>query len=131
MTDRRRPPPPTPLGYIDRLPARALLDRLPVPIWAVQDDTVIYANPAFADMLGRPAGRLTGADAAALLAYPESQSTAMVVRQHAGALLGVNHVDGSVLKVIVSEPLLVRTDDPITLVGVQDVTTQLWEANHS
>jgi hypothetical protein len=30
----------------------------------------------------------------------------------------------------VSQPMLMRANDPVTLVGVQDVTEHLWERGH-
>ena len=68
MEERRRPPPETPVGYIDRLPARGLLNRLPVPIWAVHDGAVLYTNRAFEEMLGLPAESLIGAAAVDVIA---------------------------------------------------------------
>jgi hypothetical protein len=38
MDERRRPDPDTALGYLERLPALVLLERLPVPVLAVQHD---------------------------------------------------------------------------------------------
>ena len=56
ITERRRQPPPnTPDGYLHELPALILLDRLPTPMLATGlDGVLIYANPAFATMLGHP-----------------------------------------------------------------------------
>jgi hypothetical protein len=52
---RREPPPSTPDGYLHELPALTLLDRLPTPMLATGlDGVLIYANPAFATMLGHP-----------------------------------------------------------------------------
>jgi len=50
-----------------------LLDSLPLPAWVVELDgrTVVAANAAASALLGMPAERLLGADAAALLATPE------------------------------------------------------------
>jgi PAS domain S-box-containing protein len=132
VEDRRKPPPPTLLGYIDHLPSRVLLNRLPVPIWAIQDNTILYANRAFEDMLGSPSDSLTGAAAADLIAdhVGDAGSAGAMLRQRAGALLNLHHADGSVVTVIVSQPMLMRANDPVTLVGVQDVTEHLWERGH-
>lgn len=129
MKERRQRPPAQPLGYIDRLPARILLDRLPVPIWAVRDDQVIYANRAFEEMLGHPVDSLSGAVAVDLIVgqTADRTSVAAVVREWAGQLLDLRHADGSIVKAIVSPPLLMRGDDTVVLTGVQDVTQHLWE----
>ena len=67
---RRRPPPSTPEGYLDQLPTLILLERLAIPMLATRlDGVVVYANPAFATMLGYPdAITLTGLQLPALLA---------------------------------------------------------------
>jgi len=129
VKERRQPPPPEPLGYIDRLPVRILLDRLTVPMWAVLDDEVLYVNRAFEEMLGHPVGSLSGALAAKLIDddTTERMSTAMVLRERAGALMGLRHADGSIVKVIVSPPMTMRSDDPVILTGVQDITEYVWE----
>jgi PAS domain S-box-containing protein len=129
VEERRQSPPAAPLGYIDRLPARILLNRLPVPMWAVHDGEVLYANRAFEEMLGHPAGSLDGTAAADLLAdgTGDGVSVEMMLRERAGRLLGLRHADGSIAKVIVSSPMLRREDDTVTLVGVQDVTEYVWE----
>jgi PAS domain S-box-containing protein len=128
VPERRQPRPPDPLGYIDRMPARVLLERLPVPIWAVHSDGIIYANRAFTDMLGYPAASLSGVPAAGFIVDAGPAVPAgVLIRRHAGELLDLRHADGSIVKVIVSEPMLWRCNDPVTLVGVQDVTKQTWE----
>ncbi len=98
-------------------------------MWAIQDNTILYANRAFEDMLGRPSDSLTGAHAADLIAdhLGDPGPVGAMLRYRAGALLNLYHADGSVVTVIVSQPMLMRADDPVTLVGVQDVTEHLWE----
>lgn len=129
LEDRRQPLPLEPLGHIDRLPARVLLDRLPMPILAVHDDTVVYANPAFETMLGHPVGSLGGTGAGGLVDEDISGegSVGLVLRRRAGELLGLQHSDGSLLNVVVSQPLLLRADEQVVLIGVQDVTERIWE----
>lgn len=129
MHDRRQPL-SSEFGDIDRLPPKVLLTRLPVPIWAVRGNTIVFANPAFEEMLGLPAASIEGSSAAALV-NDEIGDDAVdtVLRQRAGKLLGLRHTDGSAVKVIVSMPMLIRFDEPVVLVGVQDVTQHLWEGS--
>jgi PAS domain S-box-containing protein len=129
VNERRQSPPAAPLGYIERLPAQLVLDRLPVPMWAVHGGKVIYANRAFEEMLGHPVGGLGGTAAADLIVGGTGAgvSVASMLRERAGRLLNLRHADGSVMKVIVSFPMLLREDDPVTLTGVQDVTEYVWE----
>lgn len=127
MEDRRRPPPEAPLGYIDRLPAQLLLNRLSVPMWAIHDGEVIYANHAFEEMLGYAGDSLVGTAAADLIANGDGTPVATVLQESAGRLLDLRHADGSIVKVIVSTPMLKRDDDPVILTAVQDVTEYVWE----
>jgi PAS domain S-box-containing protein len=130
LKDRRQSPPVEPLGHIDRLPARVLLDRLPMPILAVHKDTVVYANPAFETMLGHPVGSL-GGTAAARLVDEDTRSEGSVgstLRRRSGELLGLRHSEGSLIKVVVSQPMLLRADEQVVLIGVQDVTEHIWES---
>lgn len=56
--DRRRTvqASPSPIEALKQLPALVLLERIPVPTLAVlQDGTIVFANTAFADILGRDA----------------------------------------------------------------------------
>lgn len=126
--DDRRQPLDSELCDIDRMPPMVLLARLPVPIWAVRDDAIVFANPAFEEMLGRPAASLNGVNAADLVDDELGGDTVgAVLRQRAGKVLGLRHTDGSTVKVIVSMPMLIRFDEAVVLVGVQDVTQHLWE----
>jgi PAS domain S-box-containing protein len=98
-------------------------------MWAVHDDKVIYANPAFEQMLGHAGDNLNGAAAVDLIDAGASEGIPVTVllRKRAGELLGLRHADGSIIKVIVSPPMLLRGDDPVILTGVQDVTEYVWE----
>ena len=46
----------SPMEALEQLPALVLLERIPVPTLAVlQDGTIVFANGAFAEMVGRDA----------------------------------------------------------------------------
>jgi PAS domain-containing protein len=111
------------------MPARLLLDRLPVPIWAVHGDTVVYTNDAFAEMIGHDRGHLSAVFASELIRDVPSLDTPLttLLQRRAGELMALRHADGSILQVVVSRPMLLRADDPVTLVGVQDVTEHIWD----
>src|ERR1700678_4792710 len=56
----------SPMDTLTRLPAWGVLERMPVPSLAVaRDGTILFANTAFAEMVGYPQDRLAGA------AFPE------------------------------------------------------------
>jgi hypothetical protein len=131
MQDHRRQPPPSTLqGYL-QLPAPIVLDRLPVPIFAVHGDTLLYANCAFEQLVGRPAGSLHGCRGTELVddhLSMEPAGLASVVRLVGGGLLRLRHADGWYLKVILSSLMeWAQGDDLITLVSVQDMSEHFWE----
>lgn len=56
--DRRRDgrQPRSPMDTLRQLPALVVLERFPVPVLAISaDGTILFANTAFADMLGHSA----------------------------------------------------------------------------
>ncbi|KAA0023959.1 PAS domain S-box protein [Antrihabitans cavernicola] len=131
MEDRREPRPDTPLGYLQRLPASILLDRLPVPILAVHlDGTIVHANPAFEDMLGFEQNAVVGRETADVLAAILADDTTAIeyLRGAAGDIISLVAEDGSTVRAVVSESVFTRKDDPVALVCFHDVTEQLWDA---
>ena len=60
----------SPMDVLTRLPAVVVLDRLPVPSLAMaRDGIILFANTAFAEMVGHPQDGLAG------LAFPETFHT--------------------------------------------------------
>ena len=129
---RRRPSPSRPEEYLRTLPALILLDRLPIPILATGlDGVVVYANPAFATMLGHHPDNvmLTGQQLSALLAGhaatpPRDCVTAL--RAASNVIVDWLHVEGFPVRSVISETLFVRTTDQILLFGVTDITELTW-----
>ncbi len=134
---RRRPPPTTMAGYLDQLPARVLLDRLPTPAVAVGlDGLIIYANPAYARLLGHAkATTLTGRPLNTLLAGRShtlpTECVTLLQTTDTGAMTNWCHVDGYPVATLVSQPLLIRDDDPLLLITVTDMTECLWSNGSS
>jgi PAS domain S-box-containing protein len=131
-SQRRRPPPVTTLGYLDQLPARILLDRLPTPALAVGlDGVLIYANPACARLLGyAETTTLTGQPLNTLLAgqshtAPRKCLTLLRTPENSAVTLW-RHADGYPVATLLSRPLLIRDDDPLVLITVTDMTEWLW-----
>jgi hypothetical protein len=85
--ERRRPSPSTPEGYLQELPALALLDRLAIPMLAVRlDGVLVHTNPAMATMLGHQA------DTVALIGQPFISETVFVRASDQILLIGVTDV---------------------------------------
>jgi PAS domain-containing protein len=133
ITERRRQPPPsTPDGYLHELPASILLDRLPTPMLATGlDGVLIYANPAFATMLGHPGTTtLTEQPLPALLAgYSATPPRDCVTALRAAAgtvVIDWLHAEGFAVRTVVSNALLLRATDPILLISITDITELMW-----
>lgn len=129
--DRRRAPrPATMIGYLQQLPALAVLQRLAIPILAVGDDGIIlYTNPACAAMLGHSDNALAGRPLNQLLRTgPRTPAQSVqALRTAAGTVTAWSHSENGTVKAIVSPPLLI--DDPVLVVGLTDVTEWLWSVD--
>jgi PAS domain S-box-containing protein len=128
--DRRRTAQASPsaLEALKQLPALVLLERIPVPTLAVlQDGTIVFANRAFADILGRDAEEVV-----ALKFYDifygalETESVLSVVDGLANMVVELAHKDGSTVRALMSRSALRRADDAIALATFQDLTEELW-----
>ena len=118
----------SPTDILTRLPAVVMLERVPVPTLAMaRDGTILFANTAFAEMLGY------GQDSLAGLAFPEIFHT---VPAAVGALSGVDalanlvvelqHCEGWTVRARMSKSALKRSDDPVVLVTFENLTERLW-----
>jgi PAS domain S-box-containing protein len=116
------------IDVLTRLPAVVVLERVPVPTLAVaRDGIILFANTAFAEMLGY------GQDGLAGLAFREIFHT---VPAGAGALSGVEalanlvvelrHGEGWTVRARMSKSALMRRDDPVVLVTFENLTERLW-----
>ena len=129
---RRRPPPSTPEGYLDALPGLILLDRLPIPMLATRlDGVVVYANPAFATMLGYHPDTitLTGQQLPALLAgHSATPPHDCVTALRAARTVVVDwlHAEGFPVRSVISDSLFVRATDQLLLIGATDITELMW-----
>jgi PAS domain-containing protein len=116
-------------GYLDELSARVLLDRLPIPAIAVGDDGIVaFANPACQTMLGHLKISLVGRPLTEFLGIRPTTAAEAVsnLRNAADTTTVWAHPTNGMVKVVASRPLLLRADDPVTLVTLTDVTDWLW-----
>jgi PAS domain S-box-containing protein len=118
----------SPMDILTRLPAVVVLERVPVPALAMaRDGIVLFANAAFAEMVGYRQDSLAG------LAFPEIFHT---VPEAVGALAGVHalanpvvelqHCEGWTVRARMSKSALMRCDDPVVLVTFENLTERLW-----
>ena len=134
VVDRRRnaQASQSPREALEQLPALVLLERIPVPTLAVlQDGTIVFANKAFAEMVGREAEEVV------VLKFHdvfhtalETESVLSVVDGLANMVVELAHRDGSTVRALMSRSALRRADDAIALATFQDLTEELWANEH-
>ena len=118
----------SPMDILTRLPAVVVLERIPVPTLAVaRDGTILFANTAFADMVGYRQDRLAG------LAFPEIFHTGPAavcalsnVDALANLVVELQHCEGWTVRARMSKSALMRCNGPVVLVTFENLTEQLW-----
>lgn len=121
-----------PNAALDQMPARLVLERIPVPSLAIsRDGRILFANKAFADMLGRSTEALLAMEFTELFrTAPTDESPVSLVRKYADQLVELVHADESVVRARMSKSALLRDDDPLALATFHDLTEQLWTQGH-
>ncbi|UQX12973.1 PAS domain-containing protein [Candidatus Mycobacterium methanotrophicum] len=111
-----------------RLPALVLLERIPVPTLAVlQDGTIVFANCAFAEMVGCDAEEVVSLKFHDVFYGASTTESALsVVDGLANMVVELAHKDGSTVRALMNRSALWRSDDEIALATFQDLTEQLW-----
>lgn len=119
----------TPMATLEGMPALVVLNRLPVPVLAIDEDgTILFANIAFADMLGHTPERVRAMNFADIFhTLPADESAVSVVRAHADLVVELLHRDLSIVRARMSKSALLRDDDPVALATFQDLTERLWD----
>jgi len=119
---------PSPMTLLKELPALVVLERFPVPVLAIgEDGAILFANKAFAEMLGHPAEAITALKFRQIFhTLPAEESAVSVVRAHADLIVELLHQDGSIVRAQMSKSALLRGDDPVALATFQDLTERLW-----
>jgi PAS domain S-box-containing protein len=118
----------SPMTMLDQLPARVVLERMPVPVLAtVHDGSIVFANAAFAEMLGYSSEEVLALKFLQIFdTIPVDESPVFLVRGYAGRVVGLRHADGSIVRAKMSKSALMRDDDPLALATFEDLTEQLW-----
>jgi PAS domain S-box-containing protein len=116
------------MALLKELPALVVLERFPVPVLAIAEDgTILFANAAFADMLGYSADVVTTLNFRQIFRIlPAEDSAVSVVRANADLVVELVHQDGSTVRARMSKSALLRGDDPVALATFQDLTERLW-----
>jgi PAS domain S-box-containing protein len=117
-----------PLDILRRLPALVVLERIPVPSLAmVRDGIILFANSAFAEMVGYGQDQLAGA------AFPEFFHTVPAalcglssVDAVSNLVVELRHGEGWTVRARMSKSALMRSDDPVVLVTFENLTERLW-----
>jgi PAS domain S-box-containing protein len=131
LVERRRngrQPGQSPIAILKELPALVVLERIPVPVLAIaQDGTVLFANTAFSDMVGRDSEDVLSLKFDDIFHLPPTtESPVSVVQALANMVVELAHQDGSSVRALMSRSALIRADDNIALATFQDLTEQLW-----
>jgi PAS domain S-box-containing protein len=118
----------SPMAVLREMPALVVLERFPVPALAIAEDgAILFANSAFAEMLGYSADDLLSLKFDQIFhAMPADESALSVVRQHADLIVELVHQDGSIRRARMSKSALIREGDPVALAAFQDLTEKLW-----
>ena len=118
----------SPADILMRLPAVVVLERIAVPTLAIsRDGTVLFANTAFADMVGYQQDALAGSvfqevfqtEPAALCALSGVEALANLVVE-------LRHCEGWTVRARMSKSALMRRDDQVVLVTFENLTERLW-----
>ena len=117
----------SPMDVLTRLPAVVVLERVPVPSLAMtRDDIILFANTAFAEMVGYRQDSLAG------LAFPEIFHTVPAalcalsgVDALANLVVELQHCEGWTVRARMSKSALMRCDDPV-VVTFENLTERLW-----
>ena len=113
---------------LDQLPARLVLERIPVPSLAIaRDGRILFANEAFAGMLGYSTDEVLAMDFSELFrAMPADESPISAIHKYADQLVELMHAEGAVIRARMSKSALRRDDDPLALATFHDLSEQLW-----
>jgi PAS domain S-box-containing protein len=118
----------SPADILTRLPAVVVLERIPVPTLAIaRDGTILFANTAFAEMVGYQQDGLAGlAFQEVFHTEPAALSALSSVDALANLVVELQHCEGWTVRARMSKSALMRSDDPVVLVTFENLTERLW-----
>ena len=105
-----------------------VLERIPVPTLAIaRDGTILFANTAFAEMLGYQQDGLAGlAFQDVFYTGPAALFALSGVDALANLVVELQHCEGWMVRAKMSKSALMRRDDPVVLVTFENLTERLW-----
>jgi PAS domain S-box-containing protein len=116
---------------LKQLPALVVLERIPVPVLAIEHDgSILFTNTAFAQMVGFEPEEVLSLKFHQIFhqAPPEESPFPLsVVHSLANQVVELAHKDGSMVRALMSRSAVLRADDQFALAAFQDLTEQLWE----
>lgn len=116
------------MDVLMRLPAVVVLEQIPVPSIAMaRSGTILFANTAFAEMVGHPQESLAGVSFSEVFETASAAVCALLsgVDALANLVVELRHCEGWTVRARMSKSALKRRDDPV-LVTFEDLTEQLW-----
>lgn len=122
----------SPTDVLKRLPAVVVLERLPVPTLAMaRDGMILFANSAFAEMVGYEQNRLAGSPFSEIFqTVPAGGALLPGVEAIANLVVELRHCEGWTVRARMSRSALMRRDDPVALVTFDNLTERLWVDQH-
>jgi len=126
---RRRPRNESATEFLRDFPALLALDRLAVPILAVEDGgDIVFANEAFAAMVGYPRQALVSMNLQDLLPCitPHDSQIVPALREHANSVVRLWHADGWPVPAVVSDSVLIRESEAMAVVAFTDLSELAW-----
>lgn len=122
----------SPADVLRRLPAVVVLERLPVPALAMaRDGIILFANMAFAEMVGYEQDALAGSPFAEIFqTLPAGGAALPGVDAVANLVVQLRHCEGWTVRARMSRSAMMRHDDPVALVTFDNLTERLWVDHH-
>jgi PAS domain S-box-containing protein len=128
--ERRRnaSPAESPMDVLTQLPALVVLERITVPSLAMaQDGIILFANTAFAEMVGYRQDKLAGSTFPEIFrTLPAALLALSGVDALANLVVELQHSEGWTVRARMSKSALMRSDDPVALVTFENLTERLW-----
>jgi PAS domain S-box-containing protein len=130
---RSRPVDQSPVEVLVQMPALVVLERLPEPALAVDGEgTILFANGAFCDMLGRAPDELLAMKLGDIFCSLATHHNAVALADtHADQLVKLAHKDGHPVWARMSKSATRRRDDTLALAIFHDHTEELWHQDGS